>query len=172
MTTQIDKQQLQSYLEERIAELDTTDNIHGGQKAVELAGLLRAVNRGDFDVKDSEIRLIGQRDPLETVADRLLAGNLVETMRSLAVGDVVSVQDILQRRADEAERFGKELHETRARVVETLQELLTRDRIENADQSDEAAFRADSLGGWQITEPKNFERLYNETGLRDRNGDR
>lgn len=173
MTTYLTKTALQQYLEDRIAELieldrQSHDALHEQAMASELSSLLRLIGDGAFTVNESD-NADQQQDPLEEAADRVLNGNLAETVRNLAVGDVVSVSTILYRRAGEAEVLAKELYHARNIFDEKVRQVMD---PEVKSESDEAAFLAGPQPNVHIAERSARERLYNETGLRDRNGGR
>lgn len=192
MTT-IDKNRLLAALEDRIAELATNTTwdpalVAPGERAHELSGLVRAIHNGNYDVNTENTDDVTDgpaQDPLEAAADRILsAPKFMDTVRELPVGDVVSVQTILWRRADEHEKQAAIIRERRAQTEEAVQGLLTAEQPARApmyeDESDDARYEtpdeyevyrkeARLLGD---DRPMSRERFYAQTGLRDRNGGR
>lgn len=138
MTTYLSKERLLSALESDIAALAGA----GGSvrdRAEAYARVKRAIDAGEFDIEGPELARpqfdepATQQDPLELAADRIEGSSAVtDIVRGLAVGDVVSVQTILYRRADEHEKQATIIRERRAMMTEALQGLLSPEAKEEA----------------------------------------
>lgn len=167
MTTHIDKELLQSTLESRIADLNKGDD-HLGHAitqpmAGELATLLRLVNAGEYDVKESDIG-VKQQDPIDELADLALHDHKAAVDRI----QVVQVQPVLlelRNRATELHDRANQAEKMAVVLAETVQGQI-RDK---SDGPVEAPAFAPNV---YVAPASEHERFYNETGLRDRNGGR
>lgn len=167
--TGVNKELLLDTLTSRIRAMNTAPEGHTAASVLE--DLREEIRRGEYDESDEPVAAVAaEQDPLDAAADRIIATpKLLDAVRELPVGDVRSVVEILSRRADEHEKQSAIVRERRAQVEEAVQGLLVANG--EADPDDERA-QDDPQPNVHIARPTRLERLYNETGLRDRNGGR
>lgn len=151
MTTYLNKQHLLDELEVRIADLSMVGSPSVNHEiAAELSRLKRGLDAGNFDIEavsvfnqhvapPADVATTAQQDPLEAAADRIIGdGKLTAAVRDLPVGDVVSVETILWRRASEHEQHAVMIRDRLTQMREVMQGLLSAEQQEGTDTEPES----------------------------------
>lgn len=146
MTTILNAELLLSTLASRIRELNHAPGNNTAASVLE--DLSIEIRRGEYEVEAPQVNhfafspsvnpiilkpdadpdelAVPMQDPLEAAADRILGSSVfLDTVREIPVGDVVSVQTILYRRASEHEKQVAVILQRRAQVEEAVQGLLS-----------------------------------------------
>lgn len=180
MTAFLNTELLLSTLVSRIRAMNT--NPTGNTPASVLEDLHAEIHRGEYDVdksddarddSDLDELAVPVQDPLEAAADRIIGSSgFLDTVREIPVGDVVSVQTILYRRADEHEKQAAVIRERRAQMTEALQGLLSPEKREGGAAAPDEYEEYRNAVKREGRVPASMPEYYAATGLRDRNGGR